>query len=477
MTLELLKATVARTRTIPVGDDEPRLGTAFLVSRRLLLTCAHCLGSQGRAASEVELQFSRWAPAAKPPTAKVVHANWDLDVALLDLGEEAPVDPLPLTGRGTNGDSWESFGHPLQVGTDGIKFSGKVADARALSYGKDAMHLHCQEAADRVHGASGSPVMIDGQIAGIFTKQLLEYASGGVPGELKPAFQAVYALPIDALASDPELASRLQWGPMARAELIVETARERARAATMKRIISDAKYREDRYVERESVRESFEAFMAQEEHKCYLVVGKAGAGKTTTMAHLALNSTRGPALFFRGGIDGYSVDDIRQLVTSALFDADGDAGAGPRHWDELIDALRSYGAPLVLFIDAINEVTFTDIPLRRNEIQLLLEFIADLPLRVVVSCRDVFWTYFIDPRGQDRDFWWQYVYDATYPGRLQAYTDQLMRDAQEAAQKAAPGASVELKPKEIQMIREAAVQRVEHRPSLLLGDFTPDELA
>jgi hypothetical protein len=54
----------------------------------------------------------------------------------------------------------------------------------------------------------------------------------------------------------------------------------------------------------------------------------------------------------------------------------------------------------------MNEIKFSEIPAQRENLRELLKFISDQPIRMVVSCRDVFWTQFADPRGQSYDFWW-----------------------------------------------------------------------
>jgi len=114
------------------------------------------------------------------------------------------------------------------------------------------MQHRCEEAADKVRGASGRPVMVDSQIIGILANQLLENSYAQLEA-VKLAFHALYALPIEVVRSLLMLGPSLKWRGPSAAEILVRGASQRTQAEAAKRITTDGKYPEARYVEREGV--------------------------------------------------------------------------------------------------------------------------------------------------------------------------------------------------------------------------------
>jgi Trypsin-like peptidase domain len=174
-------------------------GTAFLVGKKHALTCAHCLGEDERdpvLRGPISLHFNWWNDKRQEYIASIEQIDWDLDIALLKLDEEAPVDPLPLATSAEIDKSWTAFGYPEPVGHDGFPLKGVVSDPDARAYGRPALLLKCDEGADKINGASGSPVMVDDQIVGILTNQLLRYNASG---QKVPVFAAAYACPLGAI--------------------------------------------------------------------------------------------------------------------------------------------------------------------------------------------------------------------------------------------------------------------------------------
>ncbi|MBR0778789.1 trypsin-like peptidase domain-containing protein [Bradyrhizobium diazoefficiens] len=478
-TIERLKQTVAHIEATPPGAEQPRQGTAFLLSREQVLTCAHCLGDRSGYAATAKLHFSEWEDPDRQREATVQYVNWDTDVALLSFKKPAPVEPMPRACRGERGDEWEGFGYPAPVGTDGHTFDGTIANPRARHYNQDVMQLSCGLARDQLGGASGTPIAAYGHIVGMLTNQLLGYSAG--PQTVMPVFDTVYALPIERLLASEEFGPAVTPVAPDWRERVVALATEFSRAAMSKRIASDGKYKPDRYVERNDVTAAFDGFMAQRDNRVFLVIAKAGAGKTTALGHLAQSRIAGPGVFFRGGVDRYAVDALRTSVADSILDPIFQATGGHLEWDDLMDVLKRRGSELVIFIDAINETEFAEIKERQKELQVLLEFIEALPARVVISCRDVFWRFFIDPRAQKDDFWWRHVFDPTYRVRCDEARQQFrekLAEAAKLAEKAGHRANVNVPTEDETKAREqAAVDQVPHRPSLTLGDFTPSELA
>mgnify|MGYP000571706827 CR=1 FL=1 len=190
MTIEQLWPMICRTTA-----DGTR-GTGFLVGKQKVLTCAHCLGSEESSVKSVELYFSRWSEEKRKVRAQVIKVDWENDVALLQpdvLVEEW----LPLA-KAKERDEWCLLGHPSQVGSDGVVICGKIIDISARAFDKSVLQLETPPARDfdRVQGASGSPIVVDGHVVGMLTRQLLGRGEEGI----RPVFDVLYALPVDWLA-------------------------------------------------------------------------------------------------------------------------------------------------------------------------------------------------------------------------------------------------------------------------------------
>lgn len=194
-TLARLKRLVARV-TCQI-DGKVSTGTAFLVGTNHVLTCAHVIGTKDHRAEQVTLHFSR-GPEEVP--ARVLGTpNFDLDIAVLALDGVAIdiSELLPLgDGPAPAGDPWHAFGHPKPVGADGLVLSGTVEDADARAKGQPVLQLAATGARDEFRGASGSPVLIRGNIAGMLSQQLMGH---GTYREVVPVFGMVYAVRTDAL--------------------------------------------------------------------------------------------------------------------------------------------------------------------------------------------------------------------------------------------------------------------------------------
>jgi hypothetical protein len=457
---------------VPTAGNDGRIGTAYPVGPNVLLTAAHVIGdAKGNA-----VQARWWHQSAESGWINCGEVLWDgrtqtppVDVVLLRC--EFPVPVRSEWGRVTDArpndeSQWSSEGFPFV----GERWT-KPVPLRGLTHslGDNSAHFHLSVSAgadteEGWQGASGSPVFVNERIIGVIVTSPQHFNA-----------KRLEAVPLFRLLANTEF--RTQIGFIGDAELVAREAKRRAEATSRARIDSERKYVEPRYVDREGFHHAFEAFMRQDKCRCFLVIGKAGAGKTTALSHLALHKTSGPALFIRGGIDDYSKEGVFKLIEMVLVDPAAAPGTAARTVKELLEALRATGQQLVIFIDAINETEFEKIKERRDQLQLLLEHINDLPVRLVVSCRDVFWTYFTHPQGrQGVDFWWQYVYDPTYQPRLSAEITRLEKELEEHLKRANRPPDKDEVEKPSEDIRKQAIQRTEHYPSALIGDFTSDEL-
>lgn len=203
MSRDRLVETIART-TVVADDGRKNRGTAFLVSRTHALTCAHCLDVGGGVLSgQVELSFSRWPEGDRRRIAKV---KWprpllDLkqlpfDLAFLELDRPAPdkVHPLPLRMHPAEESFWWSFAHPAPAEDDGVVLDGRIALVVGQRKGRKAIELDCNQASASVGGASGGPVVAQGVVVGVISRELIN-------AESRPMLNKLYAEHLDGLAA------------------------------------------------------------------------------------------------------------------------------------------------------------------------------------------------------------------------------------------------------------------------------------
>jgi len=206
--LETIKQIVARVNA--EGEGWESQGTAFLVARDIVITCAHCVGNkeQTEFAKTVSLYFGQW----KDPdyTADVIRIEPKRDVAVLQLTRKPPDDVilLRLARNGISDQPWRSYAHRSRQEHD---FTGILRDPHGKSYSKPAIRLESKEAERSIlSGASGAPVVQNLTIVGLFIKQYLERELG----ELKAIGNTVFALAFEEIAdvlndADIELLERV----------------------------------------------------------------------------------------------------------------------------------------------------------------------------------------------------------------------------------------------------------------------------
>ncbi len=153
---------------------------------------------------------------------------------------------------------------------------------------------------------------------------------------------------------------------------------------------------------------------------CFLVVDRAGSGKTNLLCHLAKKYSKSQAAIFVSGrillddefsLENYIVKSIScpeiELNFNRLDQVD----------DFLSSCSKEYGGDkkLLVFVDGINENPNTT--LLRRAIQRLLSKSQTRNILFCLSCRDIFWDYFKD------DFWDEYVYELA-KGKLYNFTER-----------------------------------------------------
>jgi Trypsin-like peptidase domain len=177
-----------------VGPDNTgkNNGTGYLIGPDHVATCAHVVGKR----KTLQLSF-----LAAKRQATLEHINRESDCAILTLDSSMNgVTPLPLGGRVVWEDApWKSFGFP-DIAKNGVTLKGKVDEPNALDQDlKPAMQLSSPHIAAAkggpVHGASGSPVVIEGRVAGHLKKILSDDKN-----DFRPAFGVVYSTRGDCIA-------------------------------------------------------------------------------------------------------------------------------------------------------------------------------------------------------------------------------------------------------------------------------------
>jgi hypothetical protein len=157
---------------VEVGPDGT--GTAYLVSETWAVTCAHVVANV-EIGGKVQLCFPT-APAEAvhwiERRATLVKRDSETDCATLQLTEPLPsVRPLRLGNGCCLNDSWWSFGYPVERGKYGVPCDGRVLLPEGRSRrGQPAIHLYSDNVAAGqgavIAGASGSPVVVAGQVIG-----------------------------------------------------------------------------------------------------------------------------------------------------------------------------------------------------------------------------------------------------------------------------------------------------------------------
>ena len=119
---------IARTEIkLPNKPDSIR-GTAFLISKTHMLTCAHCIGDKdtNTLASHVKLTFSRWQdPKELSAAVDPDLISWECDVAIITLNHQDRTKELsipPLQANGVTDQAWKLCAHPRPSSDGGIVF-------------------------------------------------------------------------------------------------------------------------------------------------------------------------------------------------------------------------------------------------------------------------------------------------------------------------------------------------------------------
>lgn len=171
------------------------IGTGFIASHGLIVTCAHVL--DGAAPSEVKFRLdgtSEWLPVQD------LRADPDTDVAILFVSQAIGARSLTLSSSATVSNNWDSYMFPAFAESAGFPLDGQVTDWKAVDPdGKAAISLLAPMLGSKpeLGGASGSPVMVDGHVVAMLYRVL------GKEGERQvPQVGLVYAYPFRLLPNE-----------------------------------------------------------------------------------------------------------------------------------------------------------------------------------------------------------------------------------------------------------------------------------
>jgi acetoin utilization deacetylase AcuC-like enzyme len=168
------------------------------------------------------------------------------------------------------------------------------------------------------------------------------------------------------------------------------------------------KYVRQVYFERQGANESFDEFLKLEdpERCCFVVVGKAGKGKTNLLCHLASmlshSSSVGihiPVLLSSSELKLEGEKTLRTAVVERLIERPRQDGKEPTRPDllDLAGMITAEKGVLVIFIDALNELEGTGAFRRFSEqLEELIRDCRALGHRVAfcMSCRSEIWHHF-----------------------------------------------------------------------------------
>jgi HEAT repeat protein len=303
------KNAIARVEVTQSGGEPPVMGTAFLVRPTLALTALHVVADMRqnppRWLGPITLVFL----GGDTTSAKVYLDRYDVkqDWVLLECDPLPPArEPLSLCRTVEDEAPWKSFGYPEGGPDTGFDLSqGAVASATSSVGEVRAYALSSEDLGKDVpgRGLSGAPVLVNGQVVGLLRAALLR-SDPAAPEQLPllvkggrlyacPAYMVLDrcadVLPPDVPASPLELArvrylKRIAEDLKNRLNASIHNARfidlgiDTARAATLPWGYMDPASTTP-YA---TVDEAFRARKGR-----LLVLGAPGAGKTTTLLHLA----------------------------------------------------------------------------------------------------------------------------------------------------------------------------------------------
>ncbi|WP_041791781.1 AAA-like domain-containing protein [Stigmatella aurantiaca] len=178
-----------RSACVKVTCEDGTVGTGYLIAPDKAVTCEHVV-RRVKKDGHVSLSFFDGSVHA----ASVERVDASMDVALLRLPPDAPsVPPLRLVGDVERHQPFELVGFPQLMGGQHLLLSGRVHDPVGRdNRGASAIVLYSDMVAAGpgalMHGYSGSPVIVNGAVAGHLRRVLIDSAADRASAEMGLVF-------------------------------------------------------------------------------------------------------------------------------------------------------------------------------------------------------------------------------------------------------------------------------------------------
>ncbi len=379
-----------------VRPDRSPVGSAFGIGPRVALTCHHCVA--GCQADGLRLLVHALG-AAEPLLLDINDILLPQQPASTDLAILLLADDLPAWLAITT-EAPPRYANPVGYGFPGERAQQAAVrvhlDSRGIqqaSYSGKSLRYALQEAlvlaGDPASGGmSGGPVMDD--TAGVVVAMIV----GG------PEYDGrTIAMPFHGVDPACDWASyqfAIQWNSRSSVHrgwaMNLQAAREICSRQTQEAVRRQHTFDVERYVPRQQALAAHARFMAGGQ-AALMVLGMPNIGKSTLLAALAMQGAQ-RSLYF----DAFKLADTRVPLLDAIHgtlppEARDEAGSMER----LAQVLAAGGTPLVVYLDAINEM---DEEPRRisNWLDDAIGECTALDIKLVVSCRSDAWSGF-DVRG------------------------------------------------------------------------------
>ncbi len=146
-------------------------------------------------------------------------------------------------------------------------------------------------------------------------------------------------------------------------------------------------------VEHNYLKQLLDDLAAGPKGQMHVFTSRAGMGKTNLLCHVAIDHAREqPTIFITGRSGITSTTSIRELIESKLVRHLSDPFPRDRCFEYLLSMIQANETKLLVVIDAINE--HRDFDVMSGAISQFLHEVAELPVLIVASCRDVYWPFF-----------------------------------------------------------------------------------
>jgi hypothetical protein len=231
-------------------------------------------------------------------------------------------------------------------------------------------------------GMSGSPVWDPQQeaVAGLVT---VGTASDQNIGGFAVPLAAVAKAPgiSDVLAENSRCVARFGIAPN---RLALTWVGHRVSTTTTERLIARGIYLREKAIARDRFGSILEAFLLSSK-RALPIVGFAGCGKTSLLAHLADTYDGGPLLFLRSA-DARSNDTPKTVLDRAIAAAVAETSSQFVKFDHIHTLDKIAPAPLVLW-DAVNELPFSDLYIVEEWLPELLAAVERAGMKLIFTCR------------------------------------------------------------------------------------------